>query len=190
MPEIASIIPDLEGQIWFKSVKYPFLNRPVDCINYGDIERSSRTGIFQIKGRSTPIAVSDIRASQQFTIQITTKTLEESRDMDLILAAGETMLIHVPVEDVSGCGPVSAVPGGYVEIGDSVQRRAVPGSRIFTFLLPCVIVAPPGPDVIQTNLTWGTVFNLYGDWNALIAANPTWIDLLATVGSPNDLVVL
>lgn len=190
MVETASITPSLDGQIWFKSVKFPFLNRPVDCINHGDIERASRTGIFEIKGRSTPVAVSDVRSSQTFSIQITTKTLEESRDMDLILAAGETMLIHVPVEDVSGCGPVSAVPGGYVEIGDTTQRRAVPGSRINAFTLPCVIVSPPGPDVVPTNLTWGTVFALYGDWNALIASNPRWIDLLATVGSPEDLVVL
>jgi hypothetical protein len=31
---------------------------------------------------------------------------------------------------------------------------------------------------------------LYGDWTSLISANSTWSDLLATVGGPDDLVVI
>lgn len=188
--EVNSITPDLDGEIWLKNPKYPFLNRPVQCVVSGDVERQSRTGVFGIKGRSMPVAVTDLRGSQQFTLSITTQTLEDARDLDLILATGEVMLIHVPMEDTSGCGRLKLVPGGYVAIGDTVQRRAVPGSRIYSFTLPCITVNPPGPDVVPTNLTWGTVFNLYGDWNALIAANPTWADLLETVGDPEDLVVL
>lgn len=188
--ETNSITPDLDGTIWLKVPVFPFLNREVECIISGDVERPSRTGIFEIKGRSLPVAVTDFHGSQQFTLVITTRTMEEARDMDLILALGKTMLIHVPQEDTSGCGPLMAVPGGYVQVGDVTQRRAVPGSRIYSYTLPCVVVAPPGPDVIPTSLIWGTVFNLYGDWNALIASNPTWADLLATVGSPEDTVVL
>lgn len=185
-----SITPNLMGQYWLKVPELPFLNREINCVIASNVERPSRTGIFDIKGRSLPVAVSDLKGSQQFSIAITTQTLEEARDMDLILATGKTILIHVPQEDVSGCGPVKAVPGGYVQVGTTTQRRAVPGSRIYQFTLPCVVVAPPGPDVIPTTLIWGTVFNMFGDWNALIAANPTWNDLLATVGSPEDPVVL
>lgn len=188
--ETNSITPDLEGEIWLKVVKYPFLNRPVSCIISGDVSRNSRTGIFDIVGRSVPVAVSDYKSSMQFTVAITTRTLEDARDLDLAFALGETMLLHVPQEDVDGCGPVKAVPGGFIEIGDVTQRRAVPGSRIYQFTLPCVIVAKPGPDVIPTTLIWNTVFNLYGGWEATIAANPTWEPLLATVGSPEDTVVL
>lgn len=185
-----SIIPELD-EIWLKSIRYPFLNRPVECTNYENITRAFRGGIFPVQGRSMPIAVTDLRGSRQFQITVITQTLEQARDMDLILAANQVMFLHIPKEDPLTCGRVSAVPGGYVAIEPTtVQRRAFPGSSIYAWDLPCTEVVQPGPDIIGTTLTWGTVFNLYGSWEALIASNPTWIDLFQTVGSPEDLVIL
>lgn len=188
--ETAVITPDIGGVVWLKCIRYPFLNRPLDCPNHDDLVRAARLGLFEIKGRSFPVGVSDLRNAPAFTLTTITRTLEQARDFDLIMAAGETMLVQVPHEVAVECGRVLAVPGGYVEIANVVQHRATLGSQIYQWTLPCQVVAPPGPDVIGTLMTWGTVFNLYGNWTSLIAANPTWDDLLQTVGSPDDLVVL
>lgn len=186
----ASIVPDLQGEVWLKSIKYPFLNRILDCAPYSDIQRPARTGIFDIQGRSMPIAVHDLRGSRRWTITALTRTLEEARDMDLTLGANPLFFIHTPKEDPAECERVSAVPGGYVSIGDTTQRRAYPGSPIFSWDLPCTEVAKPDPQVVGSTLIWATVLNRYGSWEALVASNPTWIDLFQQVSSPEDLVVL
>lgn len=186
-----SLTPDLQGEVWLKSIKYPFLNRPLDCPDYDEIARAFRGGIFQVQGRSTPIAVSDLQESQRFVLTVVTRTLTEARDFDLTLAANPLFFLHVPAEHPVGCeARVSAVPGGYVKILDTSQRRIFRGSQVCTWTLPCVVVAKPDPLIIGTTLTWGTVLNRYGSWEQLIASNPTWMDLFQQVGSPDDLVVL
>lgn len=185
----SSITPVLE-EVWLKSIKYPFLNRPVDCPNYGDVGRAFRGGVFDVQGRSMPIAVTDLKGSRTWQMTVLTHSLAEARDMDLILAANQVMFIHPPCEDLDGCGPVSAVPGGYVVIGETVQSRGIPGSRTRIWTLPLREVVQPSAEVIPATMTWGTVLRLYGSWEALIASNPTWIDLFQNVGSPDDLVVI
>lgn len=186
-----SLTPDLQGEVWLKSVKYPFLNRAVDCPDYDAITRAFRGAIFQVQGRSVPIAVSDLQQSRQFTLTVVTHTLEEARDFDLTIAANPLFFLHVPAEGPVGCeARVSAVPGGYIKILDTTQSRIFKGSQVYTWSLPCVVVAKPDPQIIGTTLTWGTVLNRYGSWEQLIASNPTWMELFQQVGSPNDLVVL
>jgi hypothetical protein len=121
---------------------------------------------------------------------VVTRTLEQARDFDLILASGAVMFIQTPPETPEECAKVSAIPGGYVVFEDTVQRRILPGSQEMVWILPCAVIAPPEATVVGTTMTWATIFDLYGNWNAVIAANPTWADLLAGVASPNDLVVL
>jgi hypothetical protein len=188
--EADSITPDLEGETWIKSIRYPFLNRPSECNAWDEITRAARTGIHPISGRSAPIAVTDLRLGQRFTLTVVTRTLEQARDFDLILASGAVMFIQTPPETPEECAKVSAIPGGYVVFEDTVQRRILPGSQEMVWILPCAVIAPPEATVVGTTMTWATIFDLYGNWNAVIAANPTWADLLAGVASPNDLVVL
>lgn len=193
MAEQASITPSLAGRVWLKNIKYPFLNRAIDVQTWGEISRASRIGLFPVSGRSLPVAQHELAGSRTFTLTIitgdvfdpTVDPLVESRDLDLTLAVGETFFIHVP--------PTRAVPGGYVAISGTTEEDRYPragDNTTWTFVLPCTTVNPPAPDVVGTTLTWGTVLNLYGSWNALLAANSTWADLLANVGSPEDLVTL
>lgn len=184
MPETASITPSLAGQVWLKSIRHPFLNRPVTTVEFTDPARASRTGVFEVKGRSHPVTVTDIRGSQSFPLELMTTTAEQARDMDLTLASGSTFFVHVP----KGC----TVPGGYVDIGDTAQERRTRSARSDRryFTLPCRVVAQPGPDIIGGTMTWGALLNLYGGWNNVLAANPSWRALLDNVASPEDLVVL
>lgn len=183
MPETASITPNLAGQVWIKSLRYPFLNRAVYRIldRGDDIRRASGGAVFEVAGRSVPVAVADVRRSRQFTLYVQVATDEAARVMDLILTTGDTFLIHIP--------PDACTPGGYVQIDTTAQTRGSTAER-WVFALPCTQVAPPGPDVVGTTLTWATVADLYGSWTALWAAHPDWASLYDTVGSPDDLVVV
>lgn len=187
---MACITPSLEGEVWLKSIKFPFLNRVVECVDYEEIERRFRGGVWQIQGRNVPVATVDKRSSREFTLTVATGTLAQARDMDLILASNQIMFVQVPFEDPAACQRVSAVPGGYVAIGTTVQSRAFQGSQINVWELPCTVVAAPGVDVVGATMIWADVLATYGSWTALINSNPTWRDLLEGVSSPDDLVVL
>ncbi|MEU5156742.1 hypothetical protein [Glycomyces sp. NPDC021274] len=186
MPETASITPSLEGKAWIKSIKHPFLNRPLYRVLAGngqEIGRASRGGVVEVAGRSVPVAVTERRGSQQFVLTVQVEDEQAAAEMDLVLASGDVFFIQVPPE----LSP--HMKGGYVRIGDTSQHRETDLIR-WRFTLPCHVVAPPGPGVVGTTLTWGTVFNLYGSWEALLNANASWATLLQTVGSPEDLVAL
>lgn len=190
--EDGSITPSLNGETWLKSIKHPNLNRMIPSPDYRPIQRASRAGLYNIKGRSTPIAVYDVYSSRWYTIETVTYTLADARDMDLILAAGGTWFLHVPLENDQECftDPVSGLPGGYVEIQSATMSHDARGRPEMQWVLPLRVVTPPGPEITGTLLTWGTVERLYGSWTALWASNPTWRDLWNQIGSPDDLVVL
>jgi len=182
MPETASITPDLGGNVWLKSIKHPFLNRPVSVGEVNNDSRASRGALHDVQGRSTPVAVTDVRASQAFTITLRTGTLEESRDMDLTLASGGVFFLQTPAG--------SQVPGGYVYIDTSGMNRFGPVSTRRRWPLPCRVVAAPGPGVVGGTMTYGALLNLYGGYQNVLAANPAYADLLDLMASPEDLVVI
>ena len=181
-----SITPSLDGKAWLKSIRHPFLNRPIHRTLAGggqSISRAARGAVFDVQGRSTPVAVTDVRSSREFTLTVQVPDEAAARDMDLTLASGDVFFLQIPPD------LAPHMTGGYVRIGESTQHREADTIR-WRFTIPCTVVAPPGPGVVGTTMTWGGVFRLYGSWDALVASNPTWGDLLATVGSPDDLVVL
>lgn len=189
--ESDSITPDLAGRVWWKSIRWPFLNRPVRVSNWGEIGRGSRSTVHQVAGRSVPVATHDLRTSRGFTLTLITEDLydpsadglAEAGIWDLTVAAGGTFFIHVPAG--------SPVPGGYVAIGDTAEDRVVRyGTAPYVLTLPCTVVAPPGPQIVGGTMTYGALLNLYGGYSNMLAANPTYADLLALMASPDDLVVL
>lgn len=182
MPQTATITPALT-QVWLKNIQYPSLNQPLTVVDFSDITRTSGTALHRVAGRSTPVAVTDQRSSPSFELEILTITAEAERNLDLSLTTGGTWLVHVPAG--------SPVPGGYVSVGDTtIGRRSNRSARRRRHLLPCTVVAAPGPGIVGTTMTWRTVERLYGSWTNLTNANPTWRDLLAGVGSPDDVVVI
>jgi peptidoglycan/xylan/chitin deacetylase (PgdA/CDA1 family) len=182
--QTASITPTLGG-VWLKSIARPFLNRKVTVRDVGDVVRPTRSGTFEVVGRSYPVAVTDVRSSRRWTLDLSTYTPQEASDLDLILASGDILLVHVPTT-----GLESAVPGGYVAAGDvTVQMPPTDDLAMRIFSVPCTEVAAPGPDVVGATSNWQTVISTYGTWSDLIAAKATWSDVLELVGSPTDVVV-
>ncbi|MGW3619489.1 carbohydrate binding domain-containing protein [Micromonospora arida] len=175
-----SITPTLDG-VWIKSVARPFLNRQVTVVDHTAVERRGRAGVFDVVGRSFPVSVSDVRGSRRWELEVMTETRDEAEDFDLLLASGDVLLIHVPA--------ASDVPGGYVAVGDTSERRRARKSIARVFSLSCVEVAAPGPDVVGATSNWQTVLNNYATWQDVLNAHATWQDLLELIGSPTDVIV-
>ena len=183
--EIASITPELDT-IWFKVIAKPFLNQTVYCVpKPGDVTRRARQGVFPIIGRSLPTAVTDVRGSREYELDVITRTTEEYQDFDLMLSTGDIIFVHTP--------PTSPIQTAYVAIDDVVRRQPLTGSRCGNdwrvFTLPVIEVTAPGADVVGSVGTWQTVVNTYATWADVIANHPTWADLLTLVGSADDVIV-
>lgn len=183
-PEQDTITVDGHDKVILKSIKYPSLNRPVTVTDFSDSTWSARSTLHPVAGRALPVEVRDQRLSRAFTVELMTATPADARAVELMLALGEPLMLHVP----PGC----PVPGGHVAVADVSAARRTRSARSPRryWTLPCTLVAPPAPSVTPTTLTWGTVRRLWGDWSALLASNPTWADLLSTVGTPEDPVVI
>ncbi|MEV0214300.1 hypothetical protein [Micromonospora sp. NPDC050695] len=180
-----TITPVIDG-VWLKSLARPFLNRQVVVRDYSEITRRSRAGVFDVKGRSMPVAVTDVRGSRQWALDVNTYTEQERSDLDLLLAAGDILFVHVPPD----AGRLSATPGGYVAVGDS--REATPPTaelvwRVFS--LPLTEVAAPGPDVVGATTSCQGLLNVYTSCAAVLTAHPTCASVLELIGSPSDVIV-
>lgn len=181
----AQITPHLDRP-WIKSIARPFLNRPLPMVeDISPITRPARAGVFDVQGRSFPVAVSSVRGSRQWNLTVLTEGLDEARTLDRILASGDVLLLQVP--------PGSNTPAGYVTVGDSTEQRfpgqgGNPGEpRRWT--LPLTEVAPPGPEVVGATVTWQSVINAYATWADVIAAHDTWASVAELIGDPEDVIV-
>ncbi|WP_371409731.1 hypothetical protein OG423_14090 [Micromonospora zamorensis] len=180
-----SIVPDLGGVVWLKSLARPYLNQQVTVRDYSEVTRRARAGVFEVVGRSVPVAVTDVRGSRQWSLDVNTYSARERSDLDMLLASGDILLVHVPAS-----GRVSATPGGYVTVGDT--REVTPPTSdlaMRVFSLPCVEVAAPGPDVLGATITCQGVLDMYATCAALLAAHPTCLSVLELIGDPTDVIV-
>lgn len=180
--DTAVITPTL-GAVFLKSISRPFLNLPVNVRLASTVQvgHQSRGAVFQIVGRSKPIAVGAARGARQWTMLVRTETAAERDHLDLLLASGDTLLVQSP--------PDTAVESGYVSVGD-VTRDAHPLRPLsWLFTLPMTEVNAPGPQVVGATVTWQTVLDTYATWADLLAANATWADLLTLVGDPSEVIV-
>ena len=183
--ETSSITPTLTD-IWIKSIARPFLNRIVNCIRIdSEIQRKARVTLYDVIGRSNPVAINDVRRGLEMQLKVTTSTIDERDEFDLILASGDPLFIQTP--------PGSRIPTMYVSVNDTFERiplRQVDCDKDYrVFTLPVAQVAPPGASVVGTIGTWQTVVNTYATWSDVIAAQPTWATLLELVGSSSEVIV-
>jgi hypothetical protein len=172
--QTGSITPEFH-QVWLKSIARPFLNQPVTVLrDFADVERSARGGVFDIVGRSLPVAVTDLRGSRRWTLRLCTETAQDAHDLDLLLISGDPVFLQVPVNSNL------PVPSIYAHVGDtSARKRAYSEHR--TWSLPLTQVAAPGPDVIGATITWQCVLDTYATWQDVLNANASWADLLQQV---------
>lgn len=179
----ATVTPD-QGDVWFKSIARPFLNRPVAVVSHGDITRPARNGVFPIIGRTYPIGVTDVRLARQWDMVVKADTVSDADALDLVFASGDPLFIQIPAT-----GTLSTVPGGYVLVGDVVRSRFGTVSERRWFQLPCSEVAPPGPTVVGSTATWDSLMAEFGTWADVMAEFATWADVLEHVSDPSTVIV-
>jgi len=169
--------------VWLKVPAAPFMNREVTVTAADQRARKSRTSVFDIVGRSYPVAVSDIRSSMSFTATLKTFTYEEEQTLDYILQSGEVLFFQLPLGN-------TCMPSGYFAAGDVTWGPAASAARPERLWnIPLTEVAAPGPDVVGSTYTWTSVIADYATWTAVLAANATWSALLARTGTPSDVIV-
>lgn len=183
--QTANITPAIGG-VWLKSVRFPFLNRQLFCVtNISPITRRTRTALFDVIGRSYPVAITDLRRSKELSVDVVTQTTTQWQDLDLALSTGDDMFLQTPAS--------YPYPSLYVVVGDVTMARPLLNRscnadwRVFT--LPLTEVAAPGPDVVGSTVTWQGVLNAFATWQDVVSAKATWLDLLQSVGTPADVIV-
>lgn len=176
----ASITPAQSG-VWLKSITRPFLNRAVSVVDHSDIVRPARNGVFEVIGRSYPIAVTDVRGSRRWTMTVKADTVSDADALELVFASGDPMYVQTD--------GTYDIPGGYVVVGDITRRRFGRVSERRWFDLPLTEVAAPGADVVGATSTWETLVAEFGSWNAVLAAFGTWSDVVEYVSDPSVVIV-
>jgi hypothetical protein len=175
-----SITPDLGGDVWLKSLRYPFLNLPVEVTGVGDIVRPSRGSTFDVVGRNLPVAVTTARGGRNWTLTVFAEDATGAAAIDALLTSGDVLLLQVPAG--------SDIPAGYYLASDTDETIS-PVSGFRSIDIPLAEAAAPGADVTGTTITWQGVIDAYATWSDLIAANATWLDVEQSVGSPADVIV-
>ena len=180
--EQATITP-AHDRIVLKHVEYPALNRPITVVDWTTPTRAGRTSLHEVRDRPDPISVSGAMASPAFELVLMTETAEQARDLELALAVGGVLLAQGP----AGC----QVPTGYVVAlgveGPQRATRSGRGERRY-WTVSCRRTSAPDADVQTALLTWHTLATVYGSWEQVWAAHPTWLDLWQTVVDPSEVL--
>lgn len=176
----ATVTPNQSG-VWFKSITRPFLNRAVNVIGHSDIQRPARNGVFPVVGRTYPIAVTDVRLSRRWNATVQTQTVSDADALELVFASGDPLFIQTD--------GVHDIPEGYVVVGDVTRHRYGTISQKRTFELPLTEVAPPGPNVVGSTVTWEALLAEFGSWSAVLAAFGSWEEVADYVADPEIVIV-
>jgi hypothetical protein len=175
-----TITPAQTG-VWLKSITRPFLNRPVRVVGHSDITRRARNGIFDVIGRSDPVAVTDVRSSRAWEMTVWVDSVADADALELVFASGDPLYVQTD--------GAADIPGGYVVVGDTTRRRYGRESDRRFFDLPMRNVAAPGPDVVGSTITWETLMAEFGTWAAVLAEFGSWAEVAEHVASPSVVIV-
>jgi hypothetical protein len=178
--ETGSITPSI-SQPWLKNPSRPSLNFPLTIVSNSTITRPSRTGVFDVKGRTLPVSVSDKQGSRQFQIGIDVNGYSSIADVDTRLASGEPWFLQLP-------NGSHFVPTCYIVMGDVELAQDATNSESMTYNIPMTEVAKPGPTVYGDTYIWNDVINDYATWADVLAAVPDWSGLVDKIGTSEIIV--
>ena len=175
-----TITPSQTG-VWLKSITRPFLNRAVQVVDVSDITRPARNGVFEVIGRSFPVAITDVRSSRRWMMTAKANSVVDADALELVFASGDPLYVQTDGQ--------YDIPRGYVVVGDVTRRRFGKVSERRWFDLPCTEVAAPGADVVGATSTWETLVAEFGSWNAVLAEFGSWAEVADYVADPSVVIV-
>lgn len=174
--ETATITPTFT-QVWIKNLQRPYMNTALATpVGQLLIERDARAGLFPIVGRSVPVAVTDLRLGKAFTLGARVESAVERDRLDLILSAGEPILLHIPPG-------IIRLKSMYAIIGKTSFD-----DEASILWMPLTEAAAPPSTIVGSTVLWSDIIATYATWSAVIAANATWADVLNRVGDPTDII--
>ncbi|MFI5607781.1 hypothetical protein [Amycolatopsis sp. NPDC051903] len=169
----ATVTPMLDTA-WLKNPRRPSLNTAVIVSEVGPLSRDSRSGTFDVIGRTMPVVVSDVASSRKFSLTIMVDDADGASDLDARLAAGDALFLQTP-------DPDSVVPTLYfVTSGYSWRRTSHRGKRRF-FDLDVVEVSIPAPTVYGGTITYADLPGLYASYNTVASSVSTYFNLMDLV---------
>lgn len=162
---------------WLKHPGQPALNNHFDVQHGPDLTHPVSQGIFDVIGRTTPIAVSLRRNSARGELTLITWDATERAALLGLLQDGTPLLFTAP--DDHGIGPA------YLAIGEVTEERISPiGNRPERrWTLDFTIVDRPTGAALAVGNTWADANGTYTSWQTLQATEGTWQGLLAGLGA-------
>lgn len=171
--EIQSITPVVTR--WrLKNPARPSLNRIIEPLPVGAIRREARAGLFEVLGRTLPVAVSDVQGARRFDLLIDVFGYSEKEDMDRRLATGTPMFLQGPAAN-------DQMPTLYFLAGAIEYLQDATATGSYTFTIEVRECAKPGPTVAATTNTWADVVADFATWADVVLAEATWSDLVDRV---------
>jgi hypothetical protein len=169
-------IPALDRSM-LKHPGRPALNASVRIGAAPNMTRPVTQGVFEVLGRTTPVAVSMRRSAARGELQVVTLDEDERDALLLLLDDGTPLLLQTP----SGYG----VGNIYVAVGELSEERVTglgaEWARRWT--LPFVVVDRPVGEALAVGNTWADVLASYTSWDAMRTAEGTWAGVLEGLGS-------
>lgn len=184
--ETASVTPSLtaslkDDQAWLKNPSRPGLNSKILITEISEIQRKSRTGRFDVLGRTLPVAITDVASSRELEIKILVTGNAEALDMDNRLSTGEPMFLQPRTV-------TDDIPTIYFVAGDVTRTRLAKASTAIEFTIPMIEVAAPGSTVAGATYVWSDVVATYATWTTTIAGSTSWSQLTDKVS--NSVVIV
>ncbi|MGZ0147135.1 hypothetical protein ACXJJ3_08695 [Kribbella sp. WER1] len=167
---------DSGGKTWLKHPGRPFLNTVVEVASGPDLTRPVAQGVFEVLGRSRPIAVTMMRGSERGEIVLNTHTDADRVAIIGLLEDGEPLFLSTP----AGYGMGSV----YVAVGEVAERRLthIGSTADRQFTLPFTVVDRPPGTALALGNSWSDVLGAYASWSQLLASEGTWTGVLQGVG--------
>lgn len=171
---ISSVVVTLAATnpgVWLKFIVQPALNQQVQLIDWSEVSRPSRVSLYDVVGRTDPVAVTDVHSSRRVTVKMRTQTNDEADQLDAALSQGRPLFLHVP-------DPL-ALPSMYAVAGDYSSSRPVRPTLVRHWEIQLIEVSPPPASAVAPPSTWQTILDSYATWQDVIDAFPTWQDVVS-----------
>jgi hypothetical protein len=164
-------LPATNPGVWLKFIVQPALNQQVQLIDWSEIARPTRVTLYDVVGRTDPVAVTDVHGSRRVTVTLRTSTNDEADRLDDALSQGRPLFLHVPAErraaqPVRGRGRLRGRPALQDDLGALLAGGLIE-------------VSPPPSSAMPPPTTWQNILDSYATWQDVIDAFPTWQDVVS-----------
>lgn len=179
--DTATITP-VQAETFLKSITSPLLNRELECVDWDALERDSRAGFYDIKGRHEILAIADVGSSGSFTLTFVTENEDTLRGVRSLLTYGGILYLQPPGDTEEDCQTnYSGIPDGFMMWSGHEEAHSLRGTNTRAWTVGMTRVAAVDQEgIIPTTMTWQMLWDMIGPegtWETVWATWPTWQDL-------------